>query len=63
LLIDNSRAAESEFRNLGDHSFESELRALQMGTNEETMSNIIRTRFSDLEQINLDALLLSGYDS
>ena len=53
----------SEFRNLVDHSFEDELRALQIDTNEETMRNVMRTRFSDLEQINLDALLLCGYDS
>lgn len=48
-------------RDLRDHSYEDELRTLQLGESKEIIESILTTRFNDLEQVNLDALLLDGY--
>ena len=53
----------AESRIVKDHSFIDELRTLQLGERKEVLKSIIDTRFSDLEQINLSALLISGYSS
>ena len=48
-------------RVLADHSLEDELRTLQLGESKDVMETILNTRFSDLEQSSLEALLLDGY--
>lgn len=62
-LIRFSLMSTPEKRILTDHSFEDEIRTLQLGVSPDEMISIINTRFSDLEALNLDGLLLSKYGS
>ena len=50
-------------RHLRDFSYEDELRSLQINVNPSLQQALMTTRFSDLENINLDALLMSAYGS
>jgi hypothetical protein len=50
-------------RALRDFSYEDELRSLQINANPSLRQALMTTRFSDLENINLDALLISAYGS
>ena len=50
-------------RALRDFSYEDELRSLQINVDPSLRHALMTTRFSDLESINLDALLISAYGS
>ena len=52
-----------ESRTITNHFYEDEIRSLQLNTDARHMQNIIETRFSDVDQINLDALLQDGHYS
>ncbi|MCK4829698.1 hypothetical protein KA005_78970 [bacterium] len=46
-----------ESRTITNHDFEDEMRSLQLTTDEKDMQYIIETRFSDVDQVNIDTLL------
>ena len=50
-------------RAIRDFSYEDELRSLQINVDPSLRQALMTTRFSDLENINLDALLMSAYGS
>lgn len=62
-LVCFSKFTPPKERLLKDHSFEDEIRSLQLNESTEAMRNIVNSRYSDLETISLDGLLLSHYGS
>jgi hypothetical protein len=46
-----------------DQSFEDEIRTLQLGESSDKMRDILNSRFNDMEDIPLEALLFSDYGS
>lgn len=48
-------------RDLDDLSYEDEIRSLQIGINRKQIEDLLNTRFSDQEALNLDGLLMSRY--
>jgi hypothetical protein len=61
--IDFCRFKPLASRQLTDFSYEDELRSLQINVDPSLQHLLMTTRFSDLENINLDALLMSAYGS
>ena len=50
-------------RSITNQNYEDELRSLQLGQTKEALQNMFRTRFIDLETVDLDALLIDKYGS
>ena len=46
-----------------DQSFEDEIRTLQLGESSDKMRDILNSRFNDMEDIPLEALLFSDHGS
>lgn len=59
-LLRFCECSSGESRTITNHFYEDEMHSLQLNTDAGHMQNIIETRFSDVDQINLDALLHDG---
>lgn len=60
-LLKFCQFSKSDFRIITDQLYEDELRSLQLGESEDTLHNIITTRFCDQENVELEALLIDKY--
>lgn len=56
-LLRFCECSSGESRTITNHFYEDEMHSLQLNTDARHMQKIIETRFSDVDQINLDALL------